>query len=191
MEKAQKLFHTKAIIDSLLKEFKDHDIRVFSNLEIDGLESIDILVCFPQYKFYLLSLQAVGRNMIYRRLEPDLVDSKDGLFIKAIKANGKRKKFSRNGLILMQDQEKFFRRQYKDIMGGTGRSTKSGIIKILVICGTEARIDPCYPKILMQEIDGKRYCLAQLKPILFMILERDINKFIKAKLLEIKPTNKA
>lgn len=44
MEKAQKLFHTKAIINSLLKEFKDHDIRVFSNLEIDGLESIDIFI---------------------------------------------------------------------------------------------------------------------------------------------------
>lgn len=76
-------------------------------------------------------------------------------------------------------------------MGGTGRSAKSGIIKIFVICGVEARIDPCYPKILMQEIDGKRYCLAQSKPILFMILEGDINKFIRAKLLEIKPTNKA
>jgi hypothetical protein len=195
IEKAQKLFHTKAIIDGLLKEFKDYDIRVFSNLEVDGLESIDIFVCFPQYKFFLLSLQPIGRNVVYHSLDPELVDSKDGLFIKAMNGNGRRKRFMRKGLALMPDQEKFFRRQYKDIMGGTGRSAKTGIIKILVICGAEARIDPCYPKILIKKIEGKnfcrKFCLAQVKPILFMIHENDVKDFIKAKLLETKPTSKA
>jgi hypothetical protein len=191
IEKAQKLFHTKAIIDGLLKEFKDYDIRVFSNLEVDGLESIDIFVCFPYYKFFFLSLQAIGKNVVYRTSVSELVDSKDGLYIKARNGNGRRKWFRRNGLILMPDQEKFFRRQYKDIMGGTSRSAKTGIIKILVICGTEALIDPCYPKALIKEIEGKKFCLAQTKPILFMIHERDINELIKAKLLEIKSTSKA
>jgi hypothetical protein len=185
LEEAQRLQQIEDLMEALMEAFKNEDIEIFPCLEIktpDSEESsfIDLFVRFPNRKFFMISLQAIGRSTLLHTNKPDLEQQRYGLYLRTLK--GKRKDFKPQKLAMMPDQEKYLRQQHKDIFGGSTKSARSGVIKILGICGKEAKINCTFPKELTEKINGRKNYLAQKNPSIFVMRDQDIIEFIKIKM---------
>lgn len=185
LEEAQRLQQIENLMEALMEAFINEDIEIFPCLEIktpDSEESsfIDLFVRFPNRKFFMISLQAIGRNTLYHSNKEGLEKQRYGLFIRSFKK--RRKDFRPQKLDMMPDQEKLLRQQHKDIFGGSYKDAKSGIVKILGLCGKDAKIDSSFPEELTERINGKRFCLAQKNPSIFVMRDKEIIKFIRNKI---------
>jgi hypothetical protein len=185
LEEAQRLQQIEDLMTALIAAFKNDDIEIFPCLEIHAANSeessfIDLFIRFPNKKFFMISLQAIGRSTLLHTNKPDLEQHRYGLYLRTLK--GKRKDFRPQKLAMMPDQEKYLRQQHKDIFGGSTKSARSGVIKILGICGKEAQINCTFPKELTEKINGKRFYLAQKNPSIFVMRDQDIIEFMKIKM---------
>jgi hypothetical protein len=185
LEEAQRLQQIENLMTALMAAFKDEDIEIFYDLPIKDPDPnksscIDLFVRFPNRKFFMISLQAIGRNTLYHSNKADLEKQRYGLYLRSTK--GRRKDFRPKKLELMPDQEKCLRQQHRDILGGSSKDAKSGIVKILGLCGKEAKLDSSFPEELTERINGKRFCLAQKNPSIFVMRDKEIIGFIKTKI---------
>jgi hypothetical protein len=185
LEEAQRLQQIEDLMTALIAAFKNEDIEIFPCLEIQAVGSeeisfIDLFVRFPNRRFFMISLQAIGRNTLYHSNKTDLEKQRYGLYLRSTK--GRRKDFRPQKLDMMPDQEKCLRQQHRDILGGSSKDSRSGIVKILGLCGKEAKLDSSFPEELTERINGKRFCLAQKNPSIFVMRDKEIIRFIKTKI---------
>jgi hypothetical protein len=185
LEEAQRLQQIKDLMTALIATFQDDGIEIFPCLEIYATDSeessfIDIFIRFPNKKFFMISLQAIGRSTLLHSNKQDLEQRHYGLYLKTFK--GKRKDFRPQKLAMMPEQEKYLRKQHKEIFGGSTKDARSGVIKILGICGKEAKISHTFPKEFTEKINGERFYLAQKNPSIFVMRDQDIIEFIKIKM---------
>jgi hypothetical protein len=180
LEKAQELGQIKRVMSALIDEFTDEGIEIFPCLDIEGFSSVDIFIRFPTKKFFMVSLQDIGKNTLFHNSNKVDESPKELLYLK--NANGRWKKFKSKKLDILPEQEKKLRKQHKTFLGGSSRDVKTGIIKILGICGKDAKITRNFPVTLSETTEGKRFYLAQKNPSIFVMREEEIIDFIKIKI---------
>lgn len=180
LEKAQRLQQIKNLVQTLMDEFKNEHIEVFPCLEIEGMDNIDLFIRFPDKIFFMVSLQAIGKNTLFYSPHAASEKQRDGLYLRNEK--GRRKDFRPKKLELLPKQEKILRQQHKNILGGSSKDTRSGIVKILGICGEDAKLTHHFPAELTEINNGKKFYLAQKNPSIFVMRDQEIIKFIKIKI---------
>jgi hypothetical protein len=180
LEKAQRLQQVKDLMRRLMDKFRDEGIEIFPCLEIEHLDSIDLFIRFPTRYFFMVSCQFIGKNTLFYSKNAASESQKDGLYLRHEK--GRRKKFKSEKLNLLPAQERHLRQQYKDILGGSNKDTRSAIVKILAISGKEAKMTNNFPSWLTEKNESRNYYLAQKNPSIFVMRDEEIISFIEIKI---------
>jgi hypothetical protein len=181
LENSQRIQYISRLMEKLIINFEHEDIELFPCLKLDGLDGyIDLLIKFPNRKFFMLSIQAIGKNTLFYSNQGEKENQRDGLYLRSHK--GSRKSFNSKNLELIPTQEKLFRQQHRSILGSSVKDVKSGIIKILGIFGKEAKLTNFFPPALTEKNDPRDYYLAQKNPSIFVMREEEIIEFIKIKI---------
>jgi hypothetical protein len=163
----------------LMNKYEKEGIEIFPFLEIENLGSIDIFIRFPTRYFFMVSAQAIGKNTLFYSKKAASENQKDGLYLRHEK---RRKEFKSEKLDLLIEQERHLRQQHKNILGGSNKDARSAIIKILAICGKEAKLTKSFPFELTEKNESRNYYLAQKSPSIFVMLEQEIIDFIEMKI---------
>jgi hypothetical protein len=180
LERYQRIFYISRITKDLIERFEGNGIEAYPCLELDGFnDSIDIFIKFPNRKFFMVSIQAIDKNTLFYSNGGIKEHQRDGLYLRGI--GGSRKNFNSKNLELIPAKEKLFRQQHRNILGSSLKDAKSGIVKILAICGKEAKLTSVFPPTLAEKNESRNYYLAQKSPSIFVMLEQEIIDFIKMK----------
>jgi hypothetical protein len=182
LEKAQRLGHIEQLMKKLIEEFSEEGIEIFPRLNIEGLDYIDLFIRFPSKTFFVVSLQNIGDNTLFYSMHRARSSGKQrgGLYLKSSK--GSSRTFRSKKLDLLPEQEKSIRKQYRDILGGTAKDARSGMNKIIAICGKEAKMTNNFPSELTEKHEGRKFYLAQKNPGIFIMRDEEITDFIKIKI---------
>jgi hypothetical protein len=181
LENSQRIQYISRLMEELILKFEHEDIELFPCLKLDGLnDSIDLFIKFPNRKFFMVSIQAIGKNTLFYSNQGKKEHQRDGLYLRSHR--GSRKSFNSKNLEIIPTQEKLFRQQHRSILGSSVKDAKSGIIKILGIFGKEAKLTNFFPPALTEKNDPRDYYLAQKNPSIFVMREEEIIEFIEIKI---------
>jgi hypothetical protein len=180
LEKAQRLQQVKNLMHRLLEKFEGEGIEIFPCLELENLDCVDLFIRFPTRYFFMVSFQFIGKNTLFYSKNAAVESQKDGLYLR--NDNGRRKKFKSEKLNLLPAQERHLRQQYKNILGGSNKDTKSAILKILALCGKDAKLTSNFPSWLTEKNESGNYYFAQKNPSIFVMREEEVINFIDKKI---------
>lgn len=184
LEKAQRLGSIEKLMRKLIDDFSEEGIEIFPRLIIEGLDYIDLFIRFPSKVFFVITVQNIGDNTLFYSMHRARSSGtqRGGLYLKSSK--GSSRTFRSKKLDLLPEQEKSIRKQYRNILGGTAKDARSGMNKIIAVCGKEAKMTNNFPSELTEKHGERKFYLAQKNPGIFIMQDKEIPDFIKTKIKE-------